>query len=73
MNFLTKISLSQLPRVCTSRLPIISTLKVPASCGLLHTGRTVFGTFEPDYLDTEGATIPTYPPLNIQVRNEQMI
>jgi len=64
MNFLPKISLRQLPRVYT-RLPIISTPKVPAAG--LHTSPIVFGTFEPDYLDTEGNTIPTYPPLNIQV------
>jgi len=70
MNFLPKISLRQLPRVCT-KLPIHSTspsnsLPVPAAG--LHTGRAVFGTFEPDYLDTEGSTIPTYPPLNIQMK-----
>jgi len=65
MNFLTKVGLRPLPRVCT-RLPIISTLKVPAAG--LHTSPIVFGTFEPDYLDTEGNTIPTYPPLNIQIK-----
>lgn len=68
MNFLAKISLRQLPRVST-RLPIHPTShsKTPPAAGL-HTGRTVFGTFEPDYLDTEGSTIPTYPPLNIQIK-----
>ena len=74
MNFLPKISLRQLPRVCT-KLPIHSTspsnsLPVPAAG--LHTGRAVFGTFEPDYLDTEGSTIPTYPPLNIQVQKARL-
>ena len=72
MNFLAKVSLRQLPRVCT-RLPIISTPKSPqVQAAGLHTGCTVFGTFEPDYLDTEGNTIPTYPPLNIQVRTRAM-
>ena len=67
MNFLAKISLRQLPRVST-RPPIYPTSPsntLPTTS--LHTGQTVFGTFEPDYLDTEGSTIPTYPPLNIQV------
>eukprot|EP00092_Neocalanus_flemingeri_P024849 GFUD01026945.1.p1 GENE.GFUD01026945.1~~GFUD01026945.1.p1 ORF type:complete len:205 (-),score=63.93 GFUD01026945.1:72-686(-) len=26
------------------------------------------GTFEPDYLDSSGPVIPTYPPLNIQIK-----
>ena len=74
MNFLAKISLRQLPRVST-RLPIHPTCPssiLPTTS--LHTGQAVFGTFEPDYLDTEGSSIPTYPPLNIQVwKNIQMI
>lgn len=34
----------------------------------LHTSMTVAKTFEPDYLDTEVNNIPTYPPLNIQMK-----
>jgi len=26
------------------------------------------GTFEPDYLDSSGPVIPTYPPINIQIK-----
>lgn len=35
---------------------------------LIHTSMTVAKTFEPDYLDTEVNNIPTYPPLNIQMK-----
>ena len=26
------------------------------------------GTFEPDYLDSSGPVVPTYPPINIQIK-----
>jgi len=35
---------------------------------LFSTSRTSGGTFEPDYLDSSGPVIPTYPPLNIQIQ-----
>jgi large subunit ribosomal protein L48 len=48
----------------TSCLPVTSCL--PASS--LHTSTFSRKTFEPDYLETEGVTIPLYPPLNIQLK-----
>ena len=43
--------------------------------GLLGNSKLLFstsipcgGTFEPDYLDSSGPVIPTYPPLNIQIK-----
>ena len=43
--------------------------------GLLGKSKLLFstsipcgGTFEPDYLDSSGPVIPTYPPLNIQIK-----
>jgi len=38
----------------------------PAS--LLHTSPSSLKTFEPDYLDSEGVSIPTYSPINIQMK-----
>ena len=35
---------------------------------LLSTSTSCRGTFEPDYLDSSGPVIPTYPPLNIQIK-----
>ena len=35
---------------------------------LLSTSTSCQGTFEPDYLDSSGPVIPTYPPLNIQIK-----
>ena len=37
---------------------------------MLATGVCRRGTFEPDYLDSSGPVIPTYPPVNIQVKGE---
>lgn len=34
----------------------------------LSSTTTKWGTFEPDYLDSSGPVIPTYPPLNIQIK-----
>merc|ERR1719397_932390 len=35
---------------------------------LLSTTRVARGTFEPDYLDSSGPVVPTYPPVNIQIK-----
>ena len=35
---------------------------------LFSTSTPSKGTFEPDYLDSSGPVIPTYPPLNIQIQ-----
>ena len=40
----------------------------PAPRLLLHTSPAAKATFEPDYLDAAGPGVPTYPPLNIQVK-----
>lgn len=40
----------------------------PVSKSSFHTSTITRKTFEPDYLDTEGLSIPMYPPLNIQLK-----
>lgn len=35
---------------------------------MFSTSRLARGTFEPDYLDSSGPVVPTYPPLNIQIK-----
>jgi len=50
-----------LPRVL--RYPVRAGSKLCFSTTTSHRG-----TFEPDYLDTSGPVIPTYPPLNIQIK-----
>ena len=40
---------------------------------LFSTGGVSRGTFEPDYLDSSGPVIPTYPPVNIQVKGETLL
>ena len=40
---------------------------------MLATGVCRRGTFEPDYLDPSGPVIPTYPPVNIQVKGETLL
>ena len=35
---------------------------------LFSTGGVSRGTFEPDYLDSSGPVVPTYPPINIQIK-----
>ena len=67
MNFLAKISLQQLSQGVGKLPQRLTPLCKHLPAAGFHSGRTAFGTFEPDYLDTEGSTIPTYPPLNIQV------
>lgn len=44
--------------------PVIPTSQISPFCSTA----SVRKTFEPDYLDTEGAVIPIYPPLNVQVK-----
>ena len=34
----------------------------------LSSSRVSRGTFEPDYLDSSGPVVPTYPPINIQIK-----
>ena len=67
MNFLAKISLQQLSQGVGKLPQRLTPLCKHLPAAGFHSGRTAFGTFEPDYLYTEGSTIPTYPPLNIQV------
>ena len=38
------------------------------SSRLLSGGVMRMGTFEPEYLDSSGPVIPTYPPINIQIK-----
>lgn len=38
------------------------------SSRLFSAGVMRMGTFEPDYLDSSGPVIPTYPPINIQIK-----
>ena len=67
MNFLAKISVQQLSQGVGKLPQRLTPLCKHLPAAGFHSGRTALGTFEPDYLDTEGSTIPTYPPLNIQV------
>ena len=41
---------------------------ISSSSRLLSSSIIRQGTFEPDYLDSAGPVIPTYPPLNIQIK-----
>ena len=50
-----------LPRIV--RNPVRAGSKLYFSTTTCHRG-----TFEPDYLDSSGPVIPTYPPLNIQIK-----
>jgi len=68
MNFLAKISLQQLSQGVGKLPQCLTPLCKHLPAAGFHSGQTALGTFEPDYLDTEGSTIPTYPPLNIQLK-----
>ena len=47
----------------------LSALSPQWSRGLMFsTSRGSRGTFEPDYLDSSGPVVPTYPPINIQIK-----
>ena len=49
----------------TSPASLISSTRLLSSCIIRR------GTFEPDYLDSAGPVIPTYPPLNIQIKGNK--
>ena len=56
-----------------SRASRVSSLRAACSHSArsLSSAVVVRGTFEPDYLDSSGPVIPTYPPLNIQIKGKQ--
>jgi hypothetical protein len=56
------VTMNFLLRAARLRPSLAASLAAP-----LHTSPAARKTFEPDYLDTEGVAIPTYPPINIQV------
>ena len=51
-----------------ARLSRLARLTPHYSSRLLTTTCVPRGTFEPDYLDSSGPVVPTYPPVNIQIR-----
>jgi hypothetical protein len=50
------------------RLPRSSVLLPRCQLRYLGCSAGRLKTFEPDYLDSAGPQVPTYPPLNIQVQ-----
>jgi len=63
--------MSLLTLLATRPLLAMAPLKLMVGPRLLRpltTSAPFKGTFEPDYLDSEGIKVPTYPPLNIQIK-----